>query len=208
MVAKNRQRRSYHHGDLRDALILAAAELITERGNLDFAMIDAARRAGVSSAAPYRHFRDKGELLAAVADLLFLGLSNECREAAEQAPPGSVERIVCLGKAYIHYLLQRPEFYQLMWGEHSPHLLAEPESDPKATGFYLLVASVEQWCRRHGVEGQDPTELATKLWAIAHGFTGLGLHRHIEKFQPGADIDALLESTTQNLLDGLRQGRR
>ena len=78
--------KNYHHGDLRNALIIAAAELIEENGSVDFAMIDAARRAGVSSAAPYRHFKDKDALVDGVAQLAFLAL-RETVEAVSRSMP-------------------------------------------------------------------------------------------------------------------------
>jgi len=81
--------RNYHHGDLRNALIIAAAELIEEKGSLDFAMVDAARRANVSSAAPYRHFEDKDALLRAVSEVAFLALDEVAHQAMSLAPYGS-----------------------------------------------------------------------------------------------------------------------
>ena len=68
---------NYHHGDLSNALIAAAAELIERDGTLDFTMAEAAAKAGVSAAAPYRHFANKEELLRAVRDLAFLGLRHQ-----------------------------------------------------------------------------------------------------------------------------------
>ena len=70
----NNSNNGYHHGHLRDSLILAAAALIEEQGSLSFSITDAAKRAGVSSAAPYRHFQDKNDLLDNVRDLAFMGL--------------------------------------------------------------------------------------------------------------------------------------
>ncbi len=196
--------RGYHHGNLRDALILAAAALIEEQGDADFAMVDAARRAGVSSAAPYRHFKDKAALLDGVLELLFLGLAGAVREACERTPAGSTERIVTLGKAYIDYLTARPAFYQLMWGERGQQQLADPSLDPKTTGFYLLLTSVEEWCEANQLHPKSTLELATRLWAMAHGLMALSMHRHLEKFLPDADITALLQGATQSMLDGLR----
>lgn len=195
------ERRGYHHGNLRDALILAAAGLIEERGNTEFAMVDAARAAGVSSAAPYRHFRDKAALLEAVVDLLFLGLTQAAREACAPHPLGSEERIISLGKAYIRFHAERPAFYALMWCEHSEQEPLEP--DLRGTGFQPLLESVEAWCRAHGVSEPPPIELSTRLWALAHGLMALTLHRHMYKFLPDADLDTLLENTTHSLLRGL-----
>ena len=77
---------NYHHGDLRNALIIAAAELIERDGTLEFSMAEAAANAGVSAAAPYRHFADKEELLRAVRQLAILGLGAEAAKTASQHP--------------------------------------------------------------------------------------------------------------------------
>ena len=83
-------RYSYHHGDLRNALIIAAAELIERDGTLEFSMAEAAARAGVSAAAPYRHFCDKEELLRAVRELAILGLGYAASETVSKYPEGSL----------------------------------------------------------------------------------------------------------------------
>ena len=79
-------RASYHHGNLRNALIIAAAELIERDNTLDFSIAEAAERVGVSAAAPYRHFADKENLLAAVRDLAFVGLDTVAAQTAARAP--------------------------------------------------------------------------------------------------------------------------
>jgi len=206
MPARNKGRkRAYHHGDLHDALILAAASLIEEQGNCEFAMIDAARRAGVTSAAPYRHFRDRQALLDAVLELLFLGLTEAAAEACRGTRHGSEERIVALGRAYIRYLSQRPAFYQLMWGAQREAATPEAQPDTRSTGFQLLLDSVGAWCRENSVDDPAALELATRLWALAHGLMALTMHRHIERFLPEADVNALLERSTQAMLSGLRK---
>ena len=106
--------KNYHHGDLRNALIVAAAELITESGSVDFAMVDAARRAGVSSAAPYRHFKDKDDLLSEVARLGFYGLTTATAAEAEKWETGSEEAIYALGKVYLEYVCSHPQFFDLI----------------------------------------------------------------------------------------------
>ena len=78
----------YHHGNLRNALIIAAAELIERDGTLDFAISEAAAMVGVSAAAPYRHFADKEDLLGAVRHLAFMGLGNVAKQNRRTAPRG------------------------------------------------------------------------------------------------------------------------
>ena len=113
----NQPARNYHHGNLRDALILAAATMIENQGSLEFSITDAARQAGVSVAAPYRHFKDKEDLLCSVRDLAFIGL----QEAAERTmleskvSVGSVGMIIEMGHCYLAYAREKRAFFSLMW---------------------------------------------------------------------------------------------
>ncbi len=198
--------RSYHHGDLRNALIIAAAELIDERGSVDFAMIDAARRAGVSSAAPYRHFKDKAALLDAVLDFALLVLGREMEAVTRQHPAGSVAAIVALGQAYIRFVTGHPQFYDLMWGDRHKRADQDPEHGLKSSGFYLLVDTVQAWCDSVGRGDEDALTVSIKLWAMAHGLSGIAMHDHVERFLPQADVYSLLESSTYTFLEGVRRG--
>ena len=134
----------YHHGNLRDTLITAAAELIEDSGSDDFAMIDAARRAGVSSAAPYRHFKDKDDLLGAVSELGFFDLAEQLLEIQARYEPGTIECIIELGKRYIKFVTERPAFFDLMWGERGSKVLDdldERDLELHTNGFWMLVNS-------------------------------------------------------------------
>lgn len=196
---------NYHHGDLHNALIIAAAELIEESGSVDFAMIDAARRAGVSSAAPYRHFKSKDALLEAVAHLAFYGLTEVSRTAIEGLERGSEEAIISLGRSYIGYIIARPQFYDLMWGDHSLRALDSGAVELKSNGFYILTDQVEAWCNAAGATEEDPQDIATKLWASVHGLASLALNGHIKRFSEGVDIYELLEGLTRTFLTGLKR---
>ncbi|QIB67329.1 TetR/AcrR family transcriptional regulator [Kineobactrum salinum] len=197
---------SYHHGDLRNALIVAAAELIEESGSTDFAMIDAARRAGVSSAAPYRHFRDKNSLLDAVAELGFLGLTEAGNAATAGQPQGSAEAIIALGKAYIGFVTSHPQFYSLMWGDMSWREVPAEQEKQSGSCFYALADAVGAWCRANGRDDEDVLQLSIKLWALAHGLSSIAMHGHVDYFLPQADAYALLESSTHTFLEGVRRG--
>ncbi len=204
--AETARSQNYHHGNLRNALIVAAAELIEESGSIDFAMIDAARRAGVSSAAPYRHFKSKDALLEAVAHLAFYGLTEASRQAVEDCEPGSESAIISLGERYIGYITARPQFYDLMWGDHSQRALDSGAIELKSSGFYIVVEQVEAWCKAEGLHELDPQDIATKLWALVHGLSSLALNGHIERFNEGVDIYQLLQEFTHTFLAGLRAG--
>ncbi len=199
------QNKSYHHGNLRDALILAAAELIRERASMDFAMVDAARRAGVSSAAPYRHFKDREALLEAVCHVAFMALTESTREIAASVDTSTEEGIAAIGRGYIDFVTSHPEFYDLMWGDMGLRALESVDEAIKNSGFFVLVDAVTRWCNANGVSNYDAPELAVKLWASAHGLACLTMNESLDNFLPNADARGLLDSTTRTFLEGLRQ---
>ena len=206
-MKKNTQRKdckNYHHGDLRNALIIAAAELIEEKGSLDFAMVDAARRANVSSAAPYRHFEDKDALLRAVSEVAFLALDDVAHRAMLQAPYGSSACLIAQGKAYITFVTDHPAFYDLMWGDLGLRKRNIEAIELQTSGFNLLVGCVKAWCEQAGLTHYDPLELAVKFWAMAHGLACLTMNDNIRHIMPSADVFSLFESSATTFLDGLR----
>ncbi|PLW82229.1 TetR/AcrR family transcriptional regulator [Kineobactrum sediminis] len=207
VVSKTEKNKRYHHGDLRNALIIAAATLIEERGSEDFAMIDAARRAGVSSAAPYRHFKDKTALLEAVLEFAFFTLGLEAEACAAKEEQGSVDAIIAIGKGYIRFVTGHPQFYSLMWGDSSLRQVAKPDHNASSSGFYVLEDTVRAWCLKIGRSDEDALALSIKLWAMAHGLSGIAMHGHIDRFLPGADVYALLESTTHTFLEGVKHSK-
>ena len=195
--------RSYHHGDLRNALIVAAAEIIEDSGSVNFAMADAARRAGVSTAAPYRHFRDKDALLEAVTQLAFLGLGEAAREAVAGQSRGSIEAIIALGRTYIDYVTGKAAFYDLMWGDLGTRATAAENFDENASGFFQLVRAVEAYLDAQGLEGTDAHTLSLQLWALVHGISAIAMSGKLEHFQPDANLHGLMESATRRMLGGL-----
>src|ERR1700686_3729711 len=109
--------RPYHHGDLRRAIVTSAMELLRETRSLEFSLRELARRAGVSHNAPYKHFTDKGELLAAVSAAGFEMLSKRmAREMARLRDPR--EQLFAILRAYIDHGVENPALYSLMFGRH------------------------------------------------------------------------------------------
>lgn len=197
---------SYHHGDLRNALIIAAAELIEESGSEDFAMIDAARRAGVSNAAPYRHFCDRDALLQAVSELGYYALATALKEISEQHELGSTEAIIALGKYYLRYVVSKKPFFNLMWGERGYRTLLDLEDQSKlhGNGFWLLVSHVEAWLARENAAAANPAYLAMKLWAMSIGTAHMALNYELEHFVEDIDLDEIIESSSLAFLRGAK----
>ena len=107
--------RGYHHGNLREALIRAALELIARKGTAGFTFAEAARFAGVSPAAPYRHFRDRDELMASVALRGFEQFEAALRRAWDGGRPDAFSALDRIGKAYLEFARGQPAFYSAMF---------------------------------------------------------------------------------------------
>ena len=190
---------NYHHGDLRNTLIVAAAELIEERNSSDFTIIEAARRAGVSSGAPYRHFKDKEALLLSVAELGILGLRDAIANAISGIQKGTIERIIAAGHAYMRYIIDKQAFYDLMWGELLVDAMASAGTRPPSA-FEILVVLVDDWLNAESIE-QDSRMLSVQLVATAHGLVSLQLSRRLSRIAPDVCIyDALQQSAYTFLL--------
>ena len=108
-------RRGYHHGNLREALIRAALELIVEKGPSGFTFAEAARSAGVSAAAPYRHFRDRDELIADVARQGFERFEAMLKAAWADGRPDPLTGLESIGKAYLGFARTQPAYYAAMF---------------------------------------------------------------------------------------------
>ena len=108
----------YHHGDLRTALIDASVELVSSTGSEAFTLKDASRIAGVSVAAPYRHFSDKSELLHEVTDVAFKKMSDEMHKTLEGRELGTIESLTALGQTYVRFANQNQQLFRLMCESH------------------------------------------------------------------------------------------
>jgi AcrR family transcriptional regulator len=171
MVARRKIKKTYHHGDLRASLIAAATELIAEHGVAGLSLRECARRAGVSHAAPYRHFADKNALLLAIARDGFKMLEAVGQEAMAgiEDPRG---RLDAYGAAYVRFAIEHPVVFRLMFTSELEHADAEPVD---GGAFDLLVATAAT------VVGPavDSRLAAAASWALPHGLAMLILDRRI-----------------------------
>lgn len=191
--ASPRRKATYHHGDLRTALIDAAARMAAEQGPAAVTLREVARRAGVSQAAPYHHFADKAALLAGVADEGFRLFDAHQAAALAQAPDDPVERLAGLGVSYLRFALAYPHYFQVMFRPSLVATTRTPEFEALALGtFERLVATTTAARIASGQRDADPYPAALAMWAIPHGLAGLVL----EQSAPACEAvsPALLES--------------
>jgi len=192
------RRDSYHHGDLKRALTSAALSLVAEKGPKGFTLTEAARRAGVSAAAPYRHFADRASLLATVAEQGFGDLHAELAAAAAAAS-GPRDRVIELGRVYVRWAIAHPDHYQVMFGDNSkadhPGLAVAAE---QAFGDLLDAITT---CQEEGIiDGQDPREVAGPLWSLVHGVASLAIGGELRAVGIREDPEAMVVVVVAQLL--------
>ncbi len=167
-MARKAKRKAYHHGDLRAALLEAAVAEIADKGLHGLSLRECARRAGVSHAAPYRHFADKDALLVAIAEEGFSMLSQAGRAAMEGLDDPRA-RLDAYGIAYVRFAVTYPSHFRVMFTSE----LDDPDPLARAAGeraFSLLVDSAA------AVAGPESAELAgVAFWTVPHGLAMLML---------------------------------
>ena len=161
--------RTYHHGNLRAALVDAALSVLTEKGVTGFSLRETARRAGVTPSAPKHHFADTRALLTALATIAFRDLADRL-EAADRTGKSTAQRIVAQGTAYLSFALEQRALFELMWQAGlldltDPDLVVE-----KVRAFRILDQRVRG--ADAAVLSQDDPKMALTFacWSVVHGF--------------------------------------
>jgi AcrR family transcriptional regulator len=187
---------TYHHGDLRAACVRAAVELLEEGGEAALSMRAVARRAGVSPAAPYRHYADREALVSAVAAVGYRELAE--RLAAAHPSPSTPEQLTSVAIAYVRFALDRPALFRIMFGEPCDRDNDERVAATAAVSLYLREIVERSFPQA------DPEALATAIWALVHGLAFLHLDGKLDAAAPSAVADrvssaiqALLTSTSR-----------
>ncbi len=166
--------RGYHHGNLKEALLRAALELIAQKGPAGFTFAEAARWAGVSPAAPYRHFRDRDELLASIALRGFNQFETALARAWDDGRPDVFVALDRLGRAYLHFARSEPAYYSAMFEAGIP-LATNPElREAGDRAFAVLRQAAEKLCAQTPAPDRPPALMvALHIWAISHGIAAL-----------------------------------
>jgi AcrR family transcriptional regulator len=200
-------RRGYHHGNLKEALIEAALSLISQKGPGGLTFADAARAAGVSPAAPYRHFRDREALLADVAQRGFVLLAEALTRAWGDGQPDALRAFDRVGKAYLGFARQEPAYYAAMF-ESGADIGADPNLRAAADDAFSAVrTAVEAVIATLPAASRPPAMMMTlHIWSQAHGIASLfGRGDQARRPIPMSPED-LLEAATLIYLRGLGAG--
>lgn len=193
------RREHYHHGDLRAALVEAVRGLVESHGPDRFSLADACRAAGVSTAAPYRHFADKEAMLRAVA---LEGMErHRARMLAALAPhiPGSDAAMVAMGLAYIDFARAEPGVFRLMFGLTRGH---GDHSELQAAGLRCYGVLLDQVAARMGLAAEDPqvSARAFPCWTFVHGLAFLMIDDKIALLRLDVPLPATLAEVCRRML--------
>jgi len=167
-------RRGYHHGNLREALIDAALNLIAQKGPAGFTFADAARSAGVSSAAPYRHFRDRDALLADVARRGFELFVTHLERAWNDGRPEPFAAFENVGRAYLGFARAEPAYYSAMF-EAGIALDSDPGLRQASDRAFAVLRRASEALSALAPADRRPPALMMSLhiWALSHGIASL-----------------------------------
>lgn len=196
-------RRSYHHGNLKQALVDATLVLIEEKGPQGFTMAEAAKAAGVSAAAPYRHFTGKEDMIAEAAKQGFEIFSDLMEYAYKKGAPSALASFEATGRAYLAFARKHPGHYIAMF-ESGLRINADPAlaaASERATS--VLSRATEELMQHLPADKRPPATMVTQhIWAMSHGVVEL-----FARGEPGARApftpEDLLESGIGVYLRGL-----
>ncbi len=196
------EKKPYHHGHLRAALLEEAARMIAEAGAERVTMRALSRRVGVSHTAPYRHFTDKEALLVAVAAEGFARLKARLQALGVPDQDDDLAHFQQMGVTYIQFAIENPAHYRLMYGKEALRRAQYPQLQAAADAAYAeLVGIIEAYQATGTIKSENSHALAYIAWSTVHGLASLlvdGQMRYPE------DVEALARLTTTILLEGMK----
>lgn len=186
----------YHHGELRSALIEAALDILKDKGMEHLSLRTLAKATGVTQAAPYSHFRDKDDLLAAVAETGFQRLALQMAEDAT-GTANTQERIEKLMASYIRFALANKPLFQLMFSRELSEMKNYPTLAMTAGKSYALISAALS--KRVSSTDEETRFLTVTIWSLCHGLTTLIVDQKIKLEQFGAaTLDEFVRRTVGN----------
>lgn len=195
----------YHHGDLRRALLEAAAELIKEHGPAGITLREAARRAGVTHAAPYRHFADKEALLAALAEDGFVRLRAAIEQAIVGVAPG--ELLEEIGVSYVRFAREHPSQFRVMFGAEIGDKRRYPSLTQADQAVFDILCRAIVAAQAAGVVAPgNPARLGMVQWCMLHGVAALVVDGQMERAGVREEhLDEFAKRVARTGMAGLRQ---
>lgn len=193
----------YHHGDLRRALLREAVETIGRDGADALTLREVGRRLGVSRTALYRHFSDKGSLLAAVARDGFQRFTADLAKAWVESG-GDRHGLDMMGVAYVRFAVANPSHYRVMFGDFRDLCDKDPELQADAAAsFDVLVQALMSLQQSGLVRRDEPRQLAQYIWAVVHGIAMLAINGQLGPYPAAHELEGLTRFALMRLASGI-----
>ncbi len=204
---QGRKRRGYHHGNLREALVAAALDLIAEKGPAGFTFAEAARWAGVSPAAPYRHYRDRDALIADIARRGFERFEDALARAWDDGRPDPLTALDKVGRAYLAFARTEPAYFAAMFEAKLPPDVTRELAGAADRAFAVLRQAAEALCARLPKQDRPPALMVSlHVWSLAHGIASLFARGDAARRKLPMTPEDLLEAGLLVYLEGLGLG--
>src|SRR5512136_3240274 len=173
-------KKSYHHGDLKNALIKAGADILSKEGVSALSLRKVAQKAGVSHAAPYAHFADKQALIAAISTEGYKKLYEQIAQVAGQYRSDPLRRFVEVSWAYVQFALDEPDQFKVTLSGMIEKEQDYPAFVETARQTFSLVVDIVAQCQQAGILRSGPADLvAVSVWSLIHGFVTLLLENQV-----------------------------
>jgi len=197
--------KSYQHGNLREAILKVSLQVIEKKGVQALSMRDLAKMTGVTHQAPYRHFKDKKDLLAALAQEGFEQL-YACLEESQKTALTPMERLQNSATSYMTWSYAHPDHFRLIFSQHIPEYETSG-SLQKVTDqlLGLILKLVEENQKAGNIRQGDTRPIARHLWATIHGATSLLVDRQFKPLNNlTTPVPQLAKDVVSNLINGLK----
>lgn len=201
-TASAEKRGTYHHGDLRAQLIEATRVLVEEKGPDHFSVSEACRRAGVSSAAPYKHFKDKEEMLHAVAVEGMQRQRSDLIAELEKYPARTLDRVIAMGRIYVRFAVEEPGVFRLMFGLSENHGAHDHLIETGNNTFTVVQQEVAGYRGSEEVAGEDMHK-AFLLWSFVHGLAFLTIDGKLAEKKLDVDLEQVLREVALRVMEPL-----
>lgn len=203
----DRDKRGYHHGNLTEALVEAALDLIREFGPAGFSFAEVTRAVGVSPAAPYRHFRDRDALMAEVARRGYEKFAARLSKAWNDGQPDATAALKNVGKAYLSFARAEPAYYAAMFEARLPADKSRELSQASDQAFAVLREACEALIAEMPKENRPPAlMMSLHIWAMSHGIASLFGRGDDARRKVPMKPEELLEAGILIYLDGIESG--
>lgn len=162
----------YHHGDLRESLIKIGLKLFNEEGAEKFSIRKVAAMCNVSHAAPYKHFKNKEELINAISEYVFSNFQGSLNEIAEKYKNNPHERIIELGKKYVWFMVENPDYLKFAFSTNSEYEFIIEENKLKSGeygAFNIFKNCALDFLKSINVKEEEYAQDIIAMWSMVHG---------------------------------------